>query len=92
MESIVFFIMFSAVWAACDHFLAPPLKLFMEKNGLGPKNDEALTGISECIVGVALGAIAGYNFGPIIAVSFQQTAWSWIATGCLIGASFVFSL
>jgi hypothetical protein len=91
MESIIFFVMFSAIWAGADHFLAPPIKGFLEKNGIGPKNDVALTGISECIVGIALGSIAGYNYGPILAVSFHQTAWSWIATGCLIGTSFIFS-
>ena len=90
MESLIFFVMFSAVWAAADHFLTPPIKSFLEANQIGPKNNEALTGISECIIGALLGGIAGYHFGPILAVSFNQTAWSWIATGCLIISSFIF--
>ena len=89
MQSLIFFVVFSSVWASADHFLTPPIKRFLESNQIGPKNDQALTGISECVIGASLGAIAGFCFGPILAVSFTQTAWSWIATGCLIISSFL---
>ena len=90
MESLIFFIMASAVWQSADHFFAPPIFKFLSTNKIGPESDNARMGISECIIAVLLGAIGGYFFGPFIAVSFSTTAWSWIATGCLILASFIF--
>ncbi len=101
-----FFIVFSCIWAAADHFIAPPIasliayirKSFSNKAELAEsqkstaKFNQLNIGLSECIVGIGLGAICGLFFGPVIAVSFTQTAWSWIATGLLIITSFIFSL
>ena len=90
MESLIFFIMASAVWQSADYFFAPPIFSFLKSNKIGPETDTARMGISECIIAIILGAIGGYYFGPFIAVSFTKTAWSWIATGCLIISSFIF--
>lgn len=47
-------------------------------------------GIAECLVGIGLGFIAGLLRGTVVlAVSFTSSAWSWIATICLIIASIV---
>ena len=81
MSSILFFLIFSGVWAVADALFAPLIAKF-----LGISLD-----ISECIVGIMLGGIAGFYFGPIIAFSLEQKASSWIATICLIVSSFVFS-
>ncbi len=90
MESLIFFIMASAVWRSADYFFAPPIFNFLKSNKIGPETDTARMGISECIVAIMLGGIGGYFFGPFIAVSFTRTSWSWIATGCLIISSFIF--
>ena len=82
--------MASAVWQSADYFFAPPIFNFLKSNKIGPETDIARMGISECIVAILLGSIGGYYFGPFIAVSFTKTAWSWIATGCLIISSFIF--
>ena len=91
MENIIFFIMATAVWQSADYFFAPPIFNFLRTNRIGPESDTARMGISECIIAIALGAIGGYFFGPFIGVSFSKTAWSWIATGCLILSSFLVS-
>ena len=90
MESLIFFIMASAVWQSADYFFAPPIFNFLKSNKIGPETDTARMGIAECIIAILLGGIGGYYFGPFIAVSFTKTAWSWIATGCLIVSSFIF--
>lgn len=47
-------------------------------------------GIAECLVGIGLGFIAGLLRGSVVlAVSFTSSAWSWIATLCLIIASII---
>tara|TARA_Y100001968_G_scaffold311598_1_gene333852 strand:- start:422 stop:712 length:291 start_codon:yes stop_codon:yes gene_type:complete len=82
MESILFFLIFSGIWAVADAVMAPPIaKLF----GISIE-------VSECIVGSMLGAIGGFYFGPIIAFSIEQKVSSWIATICLIVFSFIFSI
>ena len=81
MESILFFIIFSGIWAAADAIFAPIIS-----NLFGISE-----GSSECIVGIILGGIAGFFFGPVIAFSLEQSTSSWIATGCLIISSFIFS-
>ena len=81
MESILFFFIFSGVWAVADAVFAPPIAKLLETS------EE----VSECIVGIILGGIGGIFFGPIIAFSLEQKASSWIATICLIVSSFIFS-
>ena len=81
MESILFFFIFSGVWAVADAVFAPPIAKLLETS------EE----VSECIVGTVLGGIGGFYFGPIIAFSLEQKASSWIATICLIVSSFIFS-
>ena len=81
MESILFFIIFSGIWAFADAIFSP---IFSSLLGISE-------GYSECIVGIVLGAIAGLFFGPIIAISLEQKASSWIATFCLIVSSFMAS-
>ena len=47
-------------------------------------------GIAEGLVGLAFGAFTGLLRGhPVLAVSFTTSAWSWIATLCLILASLI---
>ena len=132
MSHLVFFLVFSAIWAAADHFIAPPIaRLIAMVRGGGPKagaaevaagpgtapsssdgDDAASTttmdgledqqaqslarfeavnlGIAECLVGICLGFIAGLLRGTVVlAVSFTSSAWSWIATICLIIASII---
>jgi hypothetical protein len=132
VSHLVFFLVFSAIWAAADHFIAPPIaRLIAMVRGGGPKagaaevaagagtapsgsdgDDAASTttmdgledqqaqslarfeavnlGIAECLVGIGLGFIAGLLGGRwVLAVSFTSSAWSWIATICLIIASFI---
>lgn len=133
MSHVVFFLVFSAIWAAADHFIAPPIAhLIAMVRGGGPKAGEAEAaagdgtggasssdadeagstttmdgledqqaqslarfeavnlGIAECLVGIGLGFIAGLLRGTVVlAVSFTSSAWSWIATICLIIASIV---
>ena len=81
MQSILFFLIFSGVWAVADAVFAPPIA-----KALGISEE-----ISECIVGGILGGVGGFYFGPIIAFSLEQKASSWIATICLIVSSFIFS-
>ena len=50
MESLIFFIMASAVWQSADHFFAPPIFKFLSTNKIGPESDNARMGISECII------------------------------------------
>ncbi len=82
MENILFFLIFSGIWAVADAIVAPPISKL-----LGIKLE-----VSECIVGSMLGAIGGFFFGPIIAFSIEQKASSWIATICLIIFSFIFHI
>ncbi len=138
MSQVLFFIIFSAIWAAADHFIAPPIaRLIAMVRGGGPKQRseaeaapaaaieatapeatgsdpadadgnttldgledqqaqalarfEAVNlGIAECLVGIALGFVTGLVRGRLVlAVSFTSSAWSWIATICLIIASIV---
>lgn len=79
MESILFFIIFSGIWAFADAIFAPIIS-----NLFGISE-----GSSECVVGIILGGIVGFFFGPVIAFSLDQKASSWIATICLIIASFI---
>ena len=81
MESILFFFIFSGIWAAADGIFAPIIS-----ESLGISQD-----YSECIVGIILGGITGFYFGPVIAFSIEQKASSWIATICLIVSSFIAS-
>ena len=81
MYSILFFLIFSGVWAVADAVFAPPIAKFL---GISVE-------VSECIVGVILGGIGGFYYGPIIAFSLEQKASSWIATICLIVSSFICS-
>ena len=81
MESILFFIIFSGIWAVADAIFAP-----IFSSVLSISED-----YSECIVGIILGAIAGLFYGPVIAFSLEQKASSWIATICLIVSSFIAS-
>lgn len=120
MNQLLFFIIFSAIWAAADHFIAPPIaRLIAMVRGGGPRISEAPAGddatgavetggladqqaqaqarfeainlgIAECLVGIGLGFVAGLLRGRLVlAVSFTTSAWSWIATLCLIIASIV---
>lgn len=69
----------------------------VETGGLADQQAQALArfesvnlGIAECLVGIGLGFIAGLLRGSLVlAVSFTTSAWSWIATLCLIIASIV---
>ena len=81
MESIFFFFIFSGIWAVADAIFAPIIS-----ESLGISQD-----YSECIVGIILGVITGFYFGPVIAFSIEQKASSWIATICLIVSSFIAS-
>ena len=81
MESLLFFFIFSGVWAVADALFAPLIA-----KSLGTSEE-----VSECIVGIMLGGICGFYFGPIIAISLEQKASSWLATICLIVSSFIFS-
>ena len=81
MESILFFIIFSGIWAVADAVFAPIISSL-----LGISEDS-----SECLVGIILGLFTGYFFGPVIAFSLEQKASSWIATICLIVSSFICS-
>tara|TARA_B100000945_G_scaffold289966_1_gene263402 strand:+ start:60 stop:311 length:252 start_codon:yes stop_codon:yes gene_type:complete len=81
MESILFFFIFSGIWAVADAIFAPIIS-----ESLGISQD-----YSECIVGIILGVITGFYFGPVIAFSIEQKASSWIATICLIVSSFIAS-
>lgn len=132
MNQLLFFITFSAIWAAADHFIAPPIAhLISLVRGGGPRQKDSSgggaaavgesdgadaglddagsrgaledqdaqararfeavnLGIAECLVGIALGFITGLLRGHLVlAVSFTSSAWSWIATLCLIIASIV---
>ena len=81
MESILFFFIFSGIWAVADAIFAPIISA-----SLGISQD-----YSECIVGIILGGITGFYFGTVIAFSIEQKASSWIATICLIVSSFIAS-
>ena len=81
MESLLFFFIFSGIWAVADNLFAEPIAKI-----LGTE-----LGIGECIVGIILGGLVGYYIGPVIAFSVEQSKWSWIATICLIISSFIFS-
>ena len=61
-----FFIIFSGIWTVADAIFAP---IFSSLLGISE-------GASECIVGILLGAIAGFLFGPDIAFSLEQKASS----------------
>ena len=121
MSQILFFLIFSAIWAIADHYIAPPIaRLIALVRGGGPNRSadtngdegdkegagnagledqraqvlarfEAVNlGIAECLVGIGLGFITGLLRGHLVlAVSFTSSAWSWIATLCLIIASLV---
>ena len=120
MSTFLFFIIFSAIWAAADHFIAPPIAslIAMVRGGeprpagadqaAGSEAPEGITtdddrflqaqarfaatnlGIAECLVGIGLGFVAGLVRGHLVlAVSFTTSAWSWVATICLIIASLV---
>ena len=81
ITKILFFIIFSGIWAVADAIFAP---FFSSLLGISE-------GSSECIVGIILGLIVGFFFGPVIAFSLEQKASSWIATICLIVSSFIAS-
>ena len=81
MESILFFIIFSLIWTIVDAIFAPIISSLL---GISK-------GSSECVVGIILGGITGFYFGPVIAFSFEQKASSWIATIFLIVSSFIAS-
>ena len=121
VSQILFFLIFSAIWAIADHYIAPPIaRLIALVRGGGPNRSaenhgnegvkdgagngglddqqaqvlarfEAVNlGIAEGLVGIGLGFITGLLRGHLVlAVSFTTSAWSWIATFCLIIASLV---
>ena len=68
MESLIFFIMASAVWQSADHFFAPPIFKFLSTNKIGPESDNARMGISECIIAfiVSLNTIIILDYVKII--------------------------
>ena len=61
MESILFFIIFSGIWAVADAVFAPIISSL-----LGISEDS-----SECLVGIILGVFTGYFFGLL-----SHLAWN----------------
>lgn len=91
MNNLIFFVVASAIWDLSNNIFAHPIANFLRENQIGPKNEVAIIGTSECIIAVILGLICGISFGPIIAISLRMNSWSWIATACLIISSLIFS-
>ena len=69
-----FFIIFRVIWAFADAVFVPIISslLGLEKNS------------SECVVGIILGLITEFFFGPVIAFTLEKKASSWIANIYLI--------
>ena len=86
MESLSFFIVFSVIWGVLEHYFTGPIGQFYQDQGWF-KPSETAEGMAGVTIAVALGLVAGANYGPIIAFSISRRGWSWVAVAALIISS-----